>query len=501
MAPVVQIEGVSFRYQHGDGDGLDDVSLTLEPGELAVVVGASGCGKTTLTRVVNGLVPRFFEGKLQGTVRINGQEVNGWSIGQIGQQVGSVFQDPRSQFFTTSATSEVAFASEHFGVPTDVMKERVDEAFERLGIHSLRGRSVFELSTGERQKVALASAYAMRPSVYVLDEPSANLDPQATRHLGLIIDMLRKDGAVVLVAEHRLYYLAGILDKLIHMRQGRIVEVFERAALHSLPSSALDARGLRQVDLSHARLGALPPVRRDDIYFQSHDVSLAFGERVVLNGVTAQASRGEVVGLIGRNGSGKTTFARVATGLLEQRTGRIRHAYKVVSAKQRRAASFFVLQDADYQLYTESVLDELLLGLPDTASTRRRAMETLARFDIERLASRHPQSLSGGQKQRLTIAVAAMRRADVLFLDEPTSGLDATNLQRVGEEIRLLADQGQVVFVISHDYELLAQCCPRILRLEGGRTAADYLLDVGSARRLRMDLDLPSARAPSWVWA
>jgi energy-coupling factor transport system ATP-binding protein len=242
-------------------------------------------------------------------------------------------------------------------------------------------------------------------------------------------------------------------------------------------------------------------VSREDIHFQSHDVALAFGERAVLNGVTAQASRGEVVGLIGRNGSGKTTFARVATGLLKQRTGRIRHAYRIVSAKQRIKASFFVLQDADYQLYTESVIEELMLGLPDSAATRRQAMETLTRFGIDRLAERHPQSLSGGQKQRLTIAVAAMRRADVLFLDEPTSGLDATNLQRVGEEIRLLADQGQVVFVISHDYELLVQCCPRILRLEGGHTAADYMLDFSSARRLRADLDLPATANPSWIWA
>ncbi|MBU8896972.1 ABC transporter ATP-binding protein [Corallococcus sp. M34] len=500
MPPVVQLQGVSFKYQGGDSDGLEDVSLTLEAGELAVVVGASGCGKTTLTRVVNGLVPRFFEGAFHGTVLIQGQDVSQWSIGQIGQRVGSVFQDPRSQFFTTSATSEIAFASEHFGVPTELMRRRVDEAFERLEIEALRGRSVFELSTGERQKVALASAYAMRPSVYVLDEPSANLDPQATRHLGTIIDLLRQDGSVVLVAEHRLYYLAAILDKLIHMRQGRIVEIFDRQALHALPPSALESRGLRQVDLAQARLGTLPPVSRDDIHFQGHDVSLAFGERVVLHGVTAQASRGEVVGLIGRNGSGKTTFARVATGLVAQRTGRIRHAYRVLTPEERRKASFFVLQDADYQLYTESVIEELMLGLPDTAESRRRALDTLARFGIDRLSERHPQALSGGQKQRLTIAVAAMRHADVLFLDEPTSGLDATNLQRVGEEIRLLADQGQVVFVISHDYELLAQCCPRILRIDQGRTAADYRLDLSSARRLRADLDLPVSPNAAWIW-
>ncbi len=485
---MVELRDVSFRYRGGGTEGLNGISLDIEPGEIVVLAGESGCGKTTLTRCINGLVPRFYEGQFSGTVLIDGEDVSRRSIGEIGRQIGSVFQDPRSQFFTTTSTAEVAFACEHFGFPAHEIRRRVDQAFEDLGIEALRDRSVFDLSTGERQKIAMASVYATRPRLYVLDEPSANLDPEATAHLARIIEALRSQGAAVVIAEHRLHYLAGILDRLVLIRRGEIAEVFGREALHALAPADLEGRGLRQLDLTRTRAQSGSAPLRDIAYFQGHDVSVSFDKREVLAGVSLQASRGEVVGIIGPNGAGKTTFARVATGLAEPQGGRFRFHYRVTPARDRLSNSFFVLQDADYQLYAESVIDELLIGRSDSVNTRTRAGEVLVRLGLDGLADRHPQSLSGGQKQRLTIAAATLRESSVVFLDEPTSGLDAANLLRVVAEIRDLGRNGQVVFVISHDYELLVRACTRIVRIENGVVDADYPLDDQSTALLRSQL-------------
>lgn len=482
---MITFRDVSFTYEGAERPSLDDVSLTIEPGELVVLAGESGCGKTTVTRCLNGLIPHFYPGQLTGQMTLDGEDLATMPIHEIGRSVASVFQDPRSQFFTTRTTTEVAFACENFGVEAGELRERVDQAFTDMGITDLFDRSVFALSSGEKQKIAIAAGYALRPRVAVLDEPSANLDLGATLELGRLLGLLKAQGTTVVVAEHRLFYLAGLLDRLIYFRDGRAVESFTRAEVQQLQPSDLAERGLRQLDLHRVRIGHRPRRLREHTLLQVREVQYSYrlGEPI-LKGLTMHGARGEIVGMVGDNGSGKTTAAKVAAGLLQPQGGRVRVDYRVTRAKERLKRAFFVMQEADYQLYAESVSKEMTLGKGHEALGPEAVEEMLEALGLGSLGERHPQTLSGGQKQRLTIAIGLASGADYLFLDEPTSGLDARSMFRVAEALRTLAARGRFVAIISHDYELLAALCDRVVRIVKGVVVEEILVDQGAERLL-----------------
>jgi energy-coupling factor transporter ATP-binding protein EcfA2 len=478
---VITLRDVSFTYQGAERPSLDGVSLSVGAGELVVLAGESGCGKTTITRCLNGLIPHFYPGTLIGQMALDDVDVTGIPMHEIGRSVASVFQDPRSQFFTTRTTAEVAFACENFGIEAGELRARVDSAFADLGIRDLIDRSVFELSSGEKQKIAIAATYALRPKVAVLDEPSANLDVRSTHELADVLARLKAWGVTIVVAEHRLFYLADLVDRLIYFRDGRVVESFTRDELKRLDWAALDARGLRQVELTKVRIAGRPRRLHESTLLQVREAQFAYrpGEPI-LQTFTMHGRRGEVVGIVGDNGSGKSTAAKVAVGLLEAQSGRVRLDYAVTRAKRRLRRSFFVMQEADYQLYAESVLAELLLGKSGGDTAREAAFQILADLGLETMCERHPQTLSGGQKQRLTIAVGLASGADVIFLDEPTSGLDARSMARVADALRLLADRGRFVCVVTHDFELLVAACERVVRIEDGCVVAEVAVEPGA---------------------
>ena len=211
----VALDKVTFQYAGKDGDAIRSVDLDIHEGEFVLLTGRSGCGKTTVARLINGLIPHFYAGELEGAARVGGTDTRDLGIGDIGRLVGSVFQDPRSQFFMTDTTSEVAFGCVNAGLPRAEVLERVEDAFRRMGIQHLRGKSVFGLSSGEMQMVAIASCYAMGPSVYVFDEPSANLDMEAVEALRKALSELKREGKTVIVLEHRLFYLSSLIDRMV----------------------------------------------------------------------------------------------------------------------------------------------------------------------------------------------------------------------------------------------------------------------------------------------
>ncbi|MDR1015280.1 MAG: energy-coupling factor ABC transporter ATP-binding protein [Coriobacteriales bacterium] len=492
---AVELKGVGVRYQGADDPCIRCLDLTVPTGQVVALCGGSGCGKTTVTRVINGLFPHFYEGTLSGTVTLCGRDAAHMAAYERARLVGSVFQDPRSQFYTTTTTDEVAFGAENLAVGTDAVNARVDALFEEEGLRALKDRSIFRLSSGEKQQVAIASIRAMQPSVYVFDEPSANLDRVATRELANTIAALKRQGRTVIVSEHRLSYLADLIDRMVVIEGGEVVLDLTDGSWRSLSRSQREHYGLRSFTLEQASGDSSPssslpcislPLSPTAPSVQLENLCVGYRGAHLLKGISLRFCPGEIVGIVGRNGVGKTTFARTICGLEQQLSGNIRLSGRRQDRRRRRCDQCgLVMQDADYQLFAESARDELLLGLKDTETARRTADTLLEKLGLAGLADRHPQSLSGGQKQRLTIGACIAKGADILFMDEPTSGLDGRSMRRLCVLLRELSAQGKTVFVISHDYEFLAHAATRILGFAGGESIEDFPLVPSTYPRLK----------------
>lgn len=480
--PMVELHGVSFRYEGAD-EQLRRIDLTIKKGECVVITGPSGGGKTTLTRLMNGLAPHFYEGTLTGSVRLDGRdaaEMAPWDFGRI---AGSVFQDSRSQFFASLVQDEIALSGENYGMDAEVIRGRVGKLAAELGLTSLLQREVYHLSSGEKQKVAVASARMADPELFVMDEPSANLDMEATRVLVGQLSLLKRNGKTLVIAEHRLYYVLPLADRVIYMEGGEIAAVWTPQELCALRPEELRHYGLRAPVLCVPAVVSRPEEAcgPERIALRQTVISPGRWKRPVLTDVSFSLRAGEVAAVTGPNGSGKTTLARTLCGLLKERGGDIQFDAAPLKAKGRLAKTWFVMQDSDYQLFTDSVIHELLLSHEREADAGEQAEVLLKALGLWSLRDRHPASLSGGQKQRLTLGVGLMKRPELLILDEPTSGLDGENMRRVAALIREIAGTGVTVLVITHDHELVYGACDRLLFVRNNRLERELPVNAGSA--------------------
>lgn len=473
---------MSFRYAAAEAPALRDFELTVQPGEFVVLSGPSGCGKTTATRLFNGLIPHFHEGELTGRVAVFGDEPARQRIWRTAEQVGSVFQNPRSQFFTTDPVSEIAFGCENLGLPAEVTRERVEHNLRAFGLTALRDRSIFALSGGEKQRLACAAVAATEPALYVLDEPSANLDAPATQRLQQIMAGWKAAGATVLVAEHRVGYLRELVDRLVLLDGGRIVAEYSGEQFRALDESGIAALGLRRL---RPPKPADTPLPADAPALQVVELTYRHPHRKVPGVGTRRPDpalqlerltipKRQVTALVGSNGAGKTTLARWLAGLSPNHGGLLLDEGRRLSRRERRRRVFLVQQDVNHQLVTESVADEIELTLRLAGSDAELAAETdrvLATVDLLAQADRHPMSLSAGQKQRLAIGTALASGREVVLLDEPTSGLDLRHMRQVAAVLRELAANGRTVLVATHDAELIAACADQVITLAQGRLA------------------------------
>lgn len=461
---MIRFENFNFTYE-GSSHGLHDINLAIAEGELIVLTGPSGCGKTTLTRCINGLIPDFYEGDISGSCTVCGLNIEEHETGDLSAQVGSVFQDPRSQFFTTNVRTELPFPGENLGLPQRVLQENLSRTVSELSLTSLYEKSLFTLSSGEKQKVATASVYAAGVSVYVLDEPSANLDIDGTKQLQEVLRALKSQGKTIVVSEHRLHYLKDLADRVVYMENGRVQQVFDGRTFASLPPLLLSDMGLRQTTLAaiHRNI-AVPAHCEKSLLMETRGLEFHYsGQKSLWHDLSFSFESNEIVGIIGKNGAGKTTLFRVLMGLEKPSAGKILINGRPASKKDRRRRSFCAVQDVDYQLITGSVSEELRIGHEKEPDIESRICDTLKLFSLGDYADSHPLSLSGGQKQRLSIALACMSGKKLLFFDEPTSGLDAENMNLVQKKIIRQASDGCLCFVITHDYEFAANLFTSVL--------------------------------------
>ena len=490
---MIRFEKVSYRYPFQDKWAVKNLNLEVLPGQVVLVTGVSGCGKTTLMRLANGLCPHYYAGEISGQVTICGEDTQKSSVSAISDKIGTLFQDPEDQFFALNVKDEMGFALKVAGMTPTIVNERVVQVAQRLSIENLLSRSISALSEGQKQRVALGEILVSEPQALILDEPSANLDPEATDRLAQELLRLKQAGFAVLIVDHRLHWLNHVADEVIVMQQG---EIKERGTFSILEDADLRKRyGLREAHVEDVR-NTLPEsnvpspiLKTADLTFDyekaNHHSKLAKlktlfkgtakdANNILLKNIHFEVGPG-ITALIGENGSGKTTLARLITGL-NVGTGILYLNGRQTSADQLLKHTGLVLQNADHQLQMRSVREEINACL-FAANQQQSAEETidalLKTFSLEELANRHPQSLSGGQKQRLVIACALAKNPDILILDEPTSGLDGANMQRVAKALKDQAKLGKAVLLITHDLELLALCADRALRMNTLKKLSD----------------------------
>lgn len=494
---MIQCEKVSYHYSSNQkedrliqpGGALKNISCTIEDGSFVLLCGTSGCGKTTLTRLFNGLIPHYYEGALSGQVLLDGVEYRDLTLFDISKKVGSVFQNPRSGFFNVDTTSEIAFGPENHGMRAQEVVERVERISEQLNITGLLGRSIFSLSGGEKQKIACASAAAIEPDVYVFDEPSSNLDAYAIADFRKLLKVLKSQGKTIVIAEHRLYYLYDLADRVIYLQDGEIKGDYTAKEFAEISESERDLMGLRPLKLGGLKDINCKSKRTSSGTWDIKEFHFSYNNSRCESLCIEDAAlfTGSVTAIIGHNGAGKTTFSRVLSGLEKRCRGTLYGDGMEYGRRQRLKLCYMVMQDVNHQLFTESVLDEVLLSMPkgiqgDSSKETDKAEMILNEMDLLPYKDCHPMGLSGGQKQRVAIASAIASQRPLLLFDEPTSGLDLFHMRQAADSINRLADSGKTVIIVTHDPEFILRCCNHVIHLEKGCVVENYPLKTQKDR-------------------
>lgn len=491
---MIEFKDVSFQYEQGSSKGkIENINLTIHDGEVVLICGESGCGKTTLTRLINGLIPHYYEGTLSGQTIVEGIDVKNVSLYALSGVVGSVFQNPRTQFFTVDTTSEIAFGCENLAINEEEINLRIEKTVSALKIENLLNRSLFALSGGEKQKIACASVSAMEPNIFVLDEPSSNLDIKSIRELKNVLREWKIQGKTIVIAEHRLYYLMDIADRVLYMQDGQIKENLSISDFKKKSADELHTLGLRTLQSEDFCKMQSVACATKQLYisdFEAFYKNASDGrkkKRKVLDISELMIPQGAVVGVIGNNGAGKTTFAYTLCGLLRAAKGYMSMNGKTYMQNQRLKICYMVMQDVNHQLFTEDVLDELLLSMggEDEKADTTRAKEILNSLDLLDKIKLHPMSLSGGEKQRVAIGSAVASGKKILIFDEPTSGLDYRHMLEVSDNLNHLKEMGKCLFLITHDPELIYKCCTYLLFIQGSKVLWHRPMDGDAVSLLR----------------
>lgn len=510
---MIQFRDFSFTYSGLDRPALSNVSLEIGDGEMVLVTGPSGGGKSTLCRCLNGLIPHFHGGTLKGHVIVDGLDITAHQPREFATRVGMVFQDPENQLVGADVERDIAFGLENLGVAPREIAERVEESLAALGIASLRRAPLAALSGGEKQKAALAAALAMRPAVLVLDEPTSELDPASAREFMESLMVLRCEYEMtVVLVEHRLERVVDYCPRIVVLDGGTVVADGDARRVLDLlvdaphgigiPPMAELANTFRlahmwrgrtplSVEDAQAAFGRLmPPYAMESVReyrrtpggprITTEDLWFWYQQGVpVLNGITASVASGELLAVMGRNGSGKTTLVRHFNGLLKPSKGTVRVGQvdtRTASVPQLARTVGLVFQNPNDHLFADTVEDEILFTLKqfevEGGEAGRRLEDVLTRFGLQKYRGHYPRSLSGGERQRVALASVVAAQPDVLVLDEPTRGLGHELKQELMSFLREYSANDRSVVLITHDVETVVRHADSVLLLETGRISA-----------------------------
>ena len=472
---MLSFEDFSLSYGE-NAPVLQDITLSMKEGECLLLTGESGSGKSSLIHAVNGLAYQYYNGKSKGKLHFQGEDLSSLPIYKIALRIATVFQNPKTHFFNINTTRELLFTMENMGLDRAEIDRRMEALLSIFPIEKLLGRNIFALSGGEKQILALASAYLSGCPFLVLDEPSSNLDEGSICVLKTMLRTLKEKGITILVAEHRLYYLMDIMDRVAFLEKGRLRNLFSREDFLALPEESIKVMGLRSRTKPSLSLPEWKNEGALKYYKEEGFASFSFGK---------------IYGIVGENGIGKSTFLRKLSGLEKEKGSHFSLYEKGLSQKQRLALSAMVMQDVNQQLFGDSVEEEMELGKTGQKRGLKEIVERiideqeneqeneqnkpkphtmtkeelLSALGLSALKDRHPMSLSGGQKQRLALAATLYQEAKLFFFDEPTSGMDQKNMLRIASLLKSAIREDRIFFIVSHDYAFLQEVADEVVEM------------------------------------
>ena len=491
---MIEFLNYSFRYASASNPALENIELKIFPGEFVLLIGDSGSGKTTFLRSINGLIPHFYGGSQRGEVRIDGKSVKNFPPREIANYVGTVFQDPENQILMHTVEKEIAFPLENIGMKEEEIEKRVEETLDVLDIYPLRHRKIESLSGGEKQKVAIATAIARYPRYLLLDEPTSQIDPNSAESLLSLLERLNDDlGIGIIMVEHRMERTMHRADRLIVLDRGKIVgdgepriiaskldldalgvgypqitRVAKRFGVEMLPLTVKEGRKSLSRYLKNVRVKE-ERILLNDLIGEVLNIEFSYGAHRVIRKLNLKIYRNELLGLVGRNGTGKTTLAKLLTGLLRPQKGEIRILGKPIEKygeKERSRAISMVFQNPNIHLLGDTIYEDVTYLLSD--KERKRAENIMKELGIWELRDRNASELSGGERMLAAVASIAVMEPEILILDEPTRGLSYKFKLRLSSFLKKYIQRHSVI-LITHDVETLARNATRVAILSDGR--------------------------------
>lgn len=504
---AAEIENIIFNYAaQNDAAAINDVSFQVRKGECLLLTGLSGCGKTSILRLLNGLIPRYYEGALSGSVLIGRENIANLPIYEVSKKAATVFQNPKSQFFNLDTTSEILFFLENTGTPIDVMRERLGRIASFLHIEHLLDRNIFNLSGGEKQMIAIASALASDTDIILFDEPTSNLDVFYIERIALVLHKLKAAGKTLIISEHRLYFLKDIIDRALILKDGKIAHSLSAAEFAGLTEKKRKEFLLRPITLDGRVFARELPSAGDSVVQSAQGAQMLHIEQLFYrfpkekNPVVAVENLslgfGNITALVGKSGQGKSTFVHCLAGLTKPNKETVYIGERKLSAAKRLALSYLVMQDVGYQLFTESVADEIALG-KNKVNCELDTDRVLSALNLTQLKERHPLSLSGGQKQRVSIGAAVASGAQLLIFDEPTSGMDYFHMKETASLIKSVRAPDRLILIISHDFEFLSLVADEMLLMENGKIVSQTAFSAAQAEKIFEQLRTDEGRDSS----